>query len=189
MPGNLLLVLDQAYAEYVDPADDDGSLELAASYSNVLVTRTFSKAYGLAGERVGWGTGAPQLIEVLNRLRGPFNINNTAQATALAAMGDQDFVVHSREHNQVERKRFVGKLRGLGNHGLRSLPSEANFVLVLFEGALTAEVAYKGLAEAGYIVRWLPGQGLPHGLRITIGTREQMDAIARVVAELAEAAK
>jgi histidinol-phosphate aminotransferase len=189
LPGDVLLVLDQAYAEYVDPGDDDASLALAAAHANVLVTRTFSKAYGLAGERVGWGTGAPELVEVLNRLRGPFNVNNTAQATALAALGDQHFVAHSRTHNRVERTRFVDKLRALGNHGLRPLPSEANFVLVLFEGSLTAEAAYNGLAEAGTIVRWLPGQGLPHGLRITIGTREQMDAIADVLAALAGAVK
>ena len=186
---DVLLVIDQAYAEYVDPADDDGALELAAAHANVLVMRTFSKAYGLAGERVGWATGAPELVEVLNRLRGPFNVNNTAQASALAALGDQAFVAHSREHNRVERERFVLKLRALGNHGLRPLPSEANFVLVLFEGALTAEAAYNGLAEAGYIMRWLPGQGLPHGLRITIGTREQMDAIADHLAAMVEAAK
>ena len=186
LPGHVLLVLDQAYAEYVDPADDDGSLDLAEAHANVLVTRTFSKAYGLAGERVGWGTGAPALVEVLNRLRGPFNVNNTAQATALAALGDQAFVAHSRAHNRVERERFVEKLRALGNHGLRPLPSEANFVLVLFEGALTAEVAYNGLSEAGTIVRWLPGQGLPQALRITIGTAAQMDAIADVLAALAQ---
>ncbi|GAC1407231.1 MAG: histidinol-phosphate transaminase [Novosphingobium sp.] len=189
LPGDVLLVLDQAYAEYVDPADDDGSLELAAAHGNVLVTRTFSKAYGLAGERVGWGTGAPELVEVINRLRGPFNVNNTAQASALAAVGDQAFVAHSRTHNRVERTRFVERLNALGNHGLRPLPSEANFVLVLFEGALSAEAAYKGLADAGTIVRWLPGQGLPHGLRITIGTREQMDAIADVLAALTGANK
>ena len=189
LPGNVLLVLDQAYAEYVDPADDDGSLDLAAEHANVLVTRTFSKAYGLAGERVGWGTGAAELVEVLNRLRGPFNVNNTAQATALAALGDQAFVAHSRQHNRIERTRFVERLTALGNHGLRPLPSEANFVLVLFEGKLTAEAAYNGLADAGYIVRWLPGQGLPHGLRITIGTRVQMDAIADYLAAMVEATK
>ncbi len=177
LPGDVLLVLDQAYAEYVAPQDDDGSLELAAAHANVLVTRTFSKAYGLAGERVGWATGARALIEILNRLRGPFNLSNSAQATALAALGDQGFVEHSFRENIAIRERFVGAVAALGNHGLRALPSEANFVLVLFSGKLTAEVAYQGLAEAGYITRWLPGQGLPHGLRITIGTSTQMDDI------------
>jgi histidinol-phosphate aminotransferase len=189
LPGDVLLVLDQAYAEYVAPEDDDGSLALAATNGNVFVTRTFSKAYGLAGERVGWGTGAIGLIEVLNRIRGPFNLNNTAQATTVAALGDQAFVERSRRHNQAERARFAGAIEALGNHGIRPVPSEANFVLVLFEGRLTGEAAYNGLAERGYITRWLPGQGLPHGLRITIGTAEQMDAIAAGLREMAEAAR
>jgi histidinol-phosphate aminotransferase len=189
LPGHVLLVLDQAYAEYVAPEDDDGGLDLAARHANVLVTRTFSKAYGLAGERVGWATGAPALIELLNRLRGPFNVNNGAQAVCAAAVGDQNFVARSREHNEAERARFVAAIEALGNHGLRALPSAANFVLVLFEGGLTADAALRGLAEAGYAVRHLPGQGLPHGLRITIGTREQMDEIAATLRALAESAR
>ncbi|MFM5953556.1 MAG: histidinol-phosphate transaminase [Novosphingobium sp.] len=188
LPGPVLLVLDQAYAEYVDPADDDGSLELAASQPNVLVTRTFSKAYGLAGERVGWGTGASPVIEVLNRIRGAFNVSNEAQAMALQALADQDFVAHSRQHNAQARTRFVGALERLGNLGVSVVPSEANFVMVLFEGKLSGEAAYDGLAERGYIVRWLPGQGLGHGLRITVGTAEQMDAIAAAIAEMVGAA-
>jgi histidinol-phosphate aminotransferase len=188
LPAGVLLVIDQAYAEYVAPEDDDGALALAASAANVLVMRTFSKAYGLAGERVGWATGAPALIEVLNRIRGPFNLSNTAQATALAAVADQDFVEHSRRHNTEVRARFVAAVETLGNHGIRAVPSQANFVLLLFEGALTGEAAYNGLAERGYITRWLPGQGLAHGLRITIGTAAQMDAIAEGLREMAEIA-
>jgi histidinol-phosphate aminotransferase len=189
LPGNVLLVLDQAYAEYVAPEDDDGGMALAAEHANVLVTRTFSKAYGLAGERVGWATGAPALIAALNRIRGPFNLNNTAQATTVAAVEDQAFVEMSRHHNTAERTRFVAAIEALGNHGLRAVPSEANFVLLLFEGRLTGEAAYKGLAERGYIARWLPGQDLPHGLRITIGTPEQMDAVAAALRDMAEAAR
>jgi histidinol-phosphate aminotransferase len=188
LPGHVLLVLDQAYSEYVAAEDDDGSFELAANYDNVLVTRTFSKAYGLAGDRVGWGTGAAAVIEIMNRLRGPFNISLTAQAAAVAAIGDQDFVEQSRRHNLEVRSQFVGAINALGNHGLRPLPSEANFVLVLFEGKLTAEAAYKGLADDGYIVRWLPNQGLPQALRITIGKADDMDAIAACLRRLAEAA-
>ncbi len=150
--------------------------------------RTFSKAYGLAGERVGWATGAPALIEVLNRIRGAFNTSNSAQATCLAAVADQAFVEQSRRHNADTRACFVKAIAPLGNRGIRVLPSEANFVLLLFEGALSGETAYKGLADAGYIMRWLPGQGLPHGLRITIGTEAQMNAIAEVLRRLAEAA-
>ncbi len=189
LPADVLLVIDQAYAEYLTPQDDDGALALAEAHANVLVTRTFSKIYGLAGERIGWATGAPALVDTLNRIRGPFNVSNSGQAMALAAVADQDFVVHARTHNRSERERFVAALNALGNHGLRPLPSEANFVLVLFEGKLSAEAAYNGLAERGYIVRWLPNQGLGHGLRITIGTAPQMDDIAAALREMAEAAK
>lgn len=189
LPTDVLLVVDQAYAEYLAPEDDDGALALAAAHGNVLVTRTFSKIYGLAGERIGWATGAPGLIATLNRIRGPFNVSNTGQAMAEAAVADQAFVTRARDHNRAERTRFVAALEALGNHGLRPLPSEANFVMILFGGALTAETAYNGLAERGYIVRWLPGQGLPQTLRITIGTAEQMDDIAAALREMAEAAK
>lgn len=189
LPADVLLVVDQAYGEYVAPQDDDGALALARAHANVLVTRTFSKIYGLAGERIGWATGAPPLVDTLNRIRGPFNVSNTGQAMGLAAVQDQAFVTHAREHNRTERARFVAALDALGNHGLRPLPSEANFVLILFEGALSAEAAYAGLAEAGYIVRWLPGQGLPQALRITIGTAAQMDDIAHALRAMAEAAK
>ena len=189
LPGEVLLVLDQAYAEYVAPEEDDGSLELAAEHENVLVTRTFSKAYGLAAERVGWATGAPHLIAALNRLRGPFNVSTRAQAAAEAALADQEFVRSSREHNGAERARFVAAIGALGNHGLAAVPSEANFVLVLFKGALTAGAAHDALAERGYAVRWLPGQGLPHALRITIGTAPQMDDVAAALRDMAEAAR
>jgi histidinol-phosphate aminotransferase len=189
LPSDVLLVLDQAYGEYVAPEDDDGSLALAAAHDNVLVTRTFSKIFGLAGERIGWATGAPGIVATLNRSRGPFNVSATGQAMALAAMADEAFVEASRVHNRNERARFVEKLEALGNHGLRALPSQANFVLVLFEGALTAETAFDGLADRGYIVRWLPGQGLPQALRITIGKPEDMDVIAEVLRDMAEAAQ
>jgi histidinol-phosphate aminotransferase len=153
------------------------------------VTHTFSKIYGLAGERIGWGTGAPQIVDALNRIRGPFNLTTTAQAAAQAALGDQAFVAASRQHNAVERARFEAVIEALGNHGLRAVPSEANFVLVLFEGALTAEAALNAIGEAGFAVRHLPGQGLPQALRITIGTAEQMDAIAQVLRTMAQVAR
>lgn len=186
LPRDVVLVDDQAYAEYLD--EDDGGMALAAAHDNVLVTRTFSKIHGLAGERIGWATGAPGLIDTLNRIRGPFNVTATAQAAAIAAIGDRAFVQHSREHNARELTRFAARVESLGNHGLRPLPSKANFLLVLFEGALTAEAAQEGLAKIGYATRWLPGQGLPQGLRITIGVREQMDEIADELARLAQSA-
>jgi len=186
LPSDVLLVIDQAYGEYLAPEHDDGALALAEAHENVLVTRTFSKIYGLAGERIGWATGAPRLIDTLNRIRGPFNVTSSGQAAALAALDDQSFVERSRLHNAEELARFAKAVDALGNHGLRAVPSRANFLLVLFEGALTAAAARDLLAEAGYAVRHLPGQGLGQALRITIGTAGQMDDIAAILRRSAE---
>lgn len=186
LPRDVLLVVDQAYAEYLDSGEDDGGFDLAAAHDNVLVTRTFSKAFGLAGERVGWATGAPHLIDALNRLRGAFNVSASGQRAAIAALGDMEFVATSRDSNSGVRAEFEAAIAALGNHGLRAVPSKANFVLVLFEGALSAEAALGALADGGYAVRHLPGQGLGHALRITIGTAEQMDAIAALLRKAAE---
>ena len=155
----------------------------------MLVTRTFSKIHGLAGERIGWATGAPALIDALNRIRGPFNVTNSGQAAALAALADDEFVVRSRSENAASRARFTDAMERLGNHGVRPVPSKGNFVLVLFEGALTAEAAMAAIAEAGYAVRHLPSQGLGQGLRITIGTREDMDRVAEAIRLAAERAR
>lgn len=189
LPAHVLLVLDQAYAEYLAPEMDDGGMTLAAGAENVLVTRTFSKIYGLAGERIGWATGAPQLIDALNRIRGPFNVTVSGQKAAEAALADRAFVQASRDHNAAERMRFVSEIEALGNHGLTAVPSEANFVLVLFEGALSAQTAHEGLAQRGYAVRHLPGQGLPQALRITIGTAPQMDEVGKALREMTESAR
>jgi len=177
LPSQVLLVVDEAYAEYVDPAHQHAAFDLAAAHDNVLVTRTFSKAYGLASERVGWATGAPELIDLINRLRGAFNVSTSGQKAAIAALGDQDFVAASRAHNAAERARFCDAIAALGNHGLTASPSEANFVLVHFGGDVTAPAALATLADAGYAVRHLPGQGLPDALRITIGTADAMTGV------------
>ncbi|MDB5687702.1 MAG: histidinol-phosphate transaminase [Rhizorhabdus sp.] len=187
-PADCLLVIDQAYAEYLEPADDDGAMELAKSASNVLVTRTFSKIFGLAAERIGWGYGPAHVIDALHKIRAPFNVTTAGQLAAIAALGDADFVAASRAHNLKWRAWFEKEIASLGNKGLRAVPSKANFSLVLFDGPLTAEAAYHGLMDAGYIVRWLPGQGLPHALRITIGTEPEITGLAAALRALADAA-
>lgn len=174
---HVLLVVDEAYGEYVDPALQHAAFELAAAHENVLVSRTFSKAYGLASERVGWVTGAAHLIDLINRMRGAFNVSVSGQKAALAALGDQAFVAASREHNAAERARLAGAIAMLGNHGLAASPSEANFLLVHFEGEVTAAAALEALSDAGYAVRHLPGQGLPGALRITIGKSDDMTRV------------
>lgn len=181
LPSHVLLVLDQAYAEYVEPEDDDCGLRLAEAHENVFVTRTFSKIHGLAAERIGWGYGSAAVIDAMHRIRAPFNVTTAGQMAAIAAVGDTDFVERSRAHNRQWREWLAGEVAALGNAGLRAVPSETNFLLVLFEGPVSAETAYKGLMDAGYITRWLPGQGLANGLRITIGTEEQMRGLAEAL--------
>lgn len=181
LPANVLLVIDEAYGEYVDPAFQSDAFTLAAAQENVLVSRTFSKAYGLAAERVGWVTGSAHLIDLVNRLRGAFNVSVSGQKAALAALDDQAFVAASREHNTRERARLADAIAGLGNHGISASPSEANFLLVHFDGAVSAAAALEALSDAGYAVRHLPSQGLPNALRITIGTSE---AVSDVIATL-----
>ncbi|WP_022682419.1 histidinol-phosphate transaminase [Sphingobium bisphenolivorans] len=185
---DILFVLDQAYAEYLEADEDDGGLELAKTAANVLVTRTFSKIYGLAAERIGWGYASAEVIDVLHRIRAPFNVTTAGQAAAIAAVKDQAWVEASRTHNRKWREWLAGEVAALSNHGLRVVPSKANFLLILFDGKLDAETAMKGLWDEGFATRWLPGQGLPNGLRITIGTEEQVRKVAAKLRAMAEVA-
>ncbi len=186
VPSDCLLVIDQAYAEYLGPDEDDGALDLARIAPNVLITRTFSKIYGLAAERIGWGYGPAHVIEALHKIRAPFNVTSGGQAAAIAALADEPFVAASRAHNERLLRWFEGEIAALGNAGLRAIPSKANFSLILFEGHVTAEMAYKALMDEGYITRWLPGQGLAHGLRITIGAEHEMQAVVAILRKLVE---
>jgi histidinol-phosphate aminotransferase len=185
---DILFVLDQAYAEYLEVEEDDGGLALARDASNILITRTFSKIHGLAAERIGWGYASAEIIDALHRIRAPFNVTTAGQAAATAAIGDDSWMAASRAHNARWRTWLANEIASLSNHGLRAVPSKANFLLVLFEGRLTAEAAMKGLMAEGYATRWLPGQGLPNALRITIGTEEQTRAVASALRAMAEAA-
>ncbi|SDY73910.1 histidinol phosphate aminotransferase apoenzyme [Jannaschia faecimaris] len=164
LPDGCLLVLDGAYAEYVP--DFDGGLGLATTRDNVFVTRTFSKMYGLGGLRVGWGYGPQAIIDVLNRLRGPFNLSNVALAAAEAAMRDRDFAALSLADNTEQRARLRA---GLADLGLPSDPSEANFVLARFADADEARACDTFLKSMGVIVRHPANYGLPHCLRMTVG--------------------
>ncbi len=188
LPADCVLVLDQAYGEYLD---DDGpaAFNLARQHSNVLITRTFSKIFGLAAERIGWCYGQPGLIATMNRIRAPFNVTAAGQAAAIAALGDTDFVAQSRAHNAQWRAWMAAEFAALSNHGLKVIPSWANFLMVMFEGVVTAEAAYNGLMDAGYIVRWLPGQGLGNGLRITIGSEDESRGLMTALRAILESHK
>ncbi|MFO6464674.1 histidinol-phosphate transaminase [Jannaschia sp. KMU-145] len=170
LPEGCLLVLDGAYAEF---AEEDG-LGLAQRRDNVFVTRTFSKMYGLGGMRVGWGFGARAVIDVLNRIRGPFNLSNVALAAAEAAMRDRAFVDACRADNAAQRGRLVAGLRDLG---LGCDESHANFVLARFADRDAAEACDAALKASGVIVRHPVGYGLGDCLRITVGDAAGVDRV------------
>jgi len=185
LPPNCVLVLDGAYAEFVDdPAYGDG-IELARGADNVVVTHTFSKIHGLAALRVGWAYAPAEMIGALERVRPPFNVNLPAQFAAAAALGDEDFQQRSQELVWRWRPWLTQQIGGLG---LEVLPSQGNFVLVGFpsEGERTAQAAENFLAGRGILVRGLTNYRLPDHLRITIGlekhNRAVVDALAAFVA-------
>jgi len=178
VPENVLILLDGAYAEYVDREDYDDGLSWAGSHSNVVVTHTFSKIYGLAGLRVGWGYGPAPIIEILNRLRTPFNVNGPALAAAAAAVEDQEHVRRTRQHTS----RWQIRLReALGNLGVHVVPSVTNFYLLDFSAipAKSAMGAGRFLEQNGIIPR--PG-GNDRFLRITVGTDAENQAVIETLA-------
>lgn len=185
---DVLLVVDQAYAEYLDAADPDGGLALATTAPNVVATRTFSKIYGLGGLRVGWATGPADVVAELNRVRTPFPISVPALAAAEAALDDQAFVDDCRRRNAAQRALLSDAIARHGNKGLFAVPSQANFVLMTCpeDGPLAASAMHQALMRHGFVTRWLPGQGLPHAVRISVGTEEEtagvIDALNAIVA-------
>ena len=179
LPGNVILVLDGAYAEFVDDPEYTDGIELAREASNVVVSRTFSKIHGLAALRVGWAYAPEAVAGAMDRIRAPFNLNLPGQAAAVASLGDDDFA--ARSVDLVRRNRDV-LARGVERLGLEAAPSQGNFVLVRFpDPARTADAAELFLAGRGLLVRGLKGYGLPDSLRITVGRDAEME---RVLAEL-----
>jgi len=178
IPSGALLVIDGAYAEYVDGYD--GGAGLATARDNVVMTRTFSKLYGLGGLRIGWGYGPRAVIDVLNRVRGPFNLSQTQLDAAAAAVRDTAYADHCRAENGRLRDRLAHDLAALG---IPSDTSQGNFVLARMADAATAEACDLHLQSRGLIVRRVSSYGLPHCLRITVGDD---DACARVAAAMAE---
>ena len=187
---DIVFVYDAAYAEYIDDPAYETGFELARDHANVIVTRTFSKIYGLAAERIGWGYGAPGIIDAVNRIRGPFNVPSAGGAGALAAIADQDWIAKCRSHNAQWRTWLAGEVASMGNAGLRAIPSAGNFIMIEFpeSGPVTAEGANTALMAAGYLVRWLPGQGLGRCLRISIGTEAETRGVAAALRAYVEGA-
>ncbi|MBL8551488.1 MAG: histidinol-phosphate transaminase [Hyphomonadaceae bacterium] len=184
LPDNVMLVIDAAYAEYVNRNDYSAGIELAGEAENVVMTRTFSKIHGLAAMRVGWMYGPASVVDALNRVRLPFNVATPAQAAAAAAIADGAFMEMSARHNEKELERVSGAIAAMG---FEVIPSVGNFVLAAFpiEKGRTAGDADKHLRSRGIIVRGVAAYGLPDALRISIGSEAQNDAFLKALGEFA----
>ncbi|WP_395005328.1 histidinol-phosphate transaminase [Cypionkella sp.] len=178
LPPQAILVLDGAYAEYVEGFD--AGLSLIEARENVVMTRTFSKIYGLGGLRIGWGYGPKHIVDVLNRIRGPFNLSNTQLETAEVAVRDQDYVTRCRADNARMRHWLA---EALAEHGVPSDTSLANFILARFASAEEAEACDIFLQSQGLLVRRVASYKLPHCLRITIGDESACRRIAHAIGQ------
>jgi histidinol-phosphate aminotransferase len=183
LPPDVLLVVDAAYAEYVRRNDYEAGIELVATSENVVMCRTFSKIYGLAALRLGWLYGPAHIVDALNRIRGPFNVNAPAIAAGIAAIEDIAHVEMAREHNS----RWLAWLSDeIGRLGLEVTPSAANFVLIHFpdQKGRTAKDADAYLTARGLILRQVGGYKLPNALRMTVGSEEANRLVVKALAEL-----
>lgn len=181
LPDQALLVLDGAYAEYVEGYD--GGAALVDARDNVVMTRTFSKIYGLGGLRVGWGYGPAHVIDVLNRVRGPFNVSNAALAAAEAAVRDVAYVDHCRSENARWRNWMADAMAEMG---VPSDVSLANFILARFSSQEEAEACDGYLQTQGLLVRRVAGYKLPTGLRITVGDESGCRRVVHAVRQFKE---
>ena len=188
LPENVVLVLDGAYAEYVRRNDYEAGLELVATTANTVMTRTFSKIHGLAALRLGWAYCPEDIADVLNRIRGPFNVSAPAIAAGAAAISDQAHMEAAIAHNDRWLTWLMEEISALG---LKVTPSVANFLLIHFDGiaGLTAADVDEALKARGIILRRVAGYGLPNALRMTVGTdaenRAVVDALKEITARTA----
>jgi histidinol-phosphate aminotransferase len=178
VPDRVLVVLDEAYIEYLDQPVN--SIAWLQDYDNLIITRTFSKAYGLAGLRVGYALSHPEVADLLNRIRQPFNVNSLALAAAVAALGDDDYLARTREVNQAGMKQLLTGIEALG---FDAIPSKGNFITINVHA--NAGEVYEDLLQEGVIVRPVANYGLPQHLRVSIGLESEnqrfLDALATVM--------
>ena len=184
LPDHVLLVIDGAYAEYVEGYD--GGASLVEARPNVVMTRTFSKLYGLGGLRVGWAYGPDHVIAVLSRVRGPFNVSSAALAAAEAAVRDIAWADKCREMNARWRSWLA---EALGEHGVPSDISHGNFILARFASQAEAEACDEHLQSQGLIVRRVAGYNLPNALRITVGDESSCRRVAHAVGQFMATAR
>jgi histidinol-phosphate aminotransferase len=183
LPDTTLVVVDEAYFEYVDAPDYPNTSAWLAELPNLIVTRTFAKVHGLAALRVGYGLSHPDVAELMNRVRQPFNVDAPAQACAIAALADQEHVARSVAHNRVEMVRVTDGLAGLG---LSWIPSVCNFVTV--DLGHPAASVNEALLREGVICRPVANYGLPNHLRISIGLADENHRMLAVLERVLERA-
>jgi len=180
LPPEILLVIDSAYAEYVTRDDYNPGERLVDATNNTIMTRTFSKMFGLGGIRIGWCYGPPAVIDVLNRIRGTFNVSVAAQAAGVAALQEKGWVEKGREHNAIWRPKLAA---GIEAAGIKVWPGEGNFVLADFGTVDHADAADMFMRRRGLITRRVGAYGLPHCLRITVGTAEECGMVIDAVSD------
>jgi histidinol-phosphate aminotransferase len=182
LPANVVLAIDAAYAEFVNRNDYEPGVKLVDAAENVVMLRTFSKIFALAGLRLGWGYFPPAIADVLNRIRGPFNVGAAALAAGVAALNDTEALEKARVHNDRWQPWLNERLAALG---LNPTPSVGNFVLPHFveSGKHTAAAAFAFLQSRGILTRKMNGYGLPNHIRITVGTAEENEKVAATLAE------
>jgi histidinol-phosphate aminotransferase len=179
VPEHVLVVLDEAYCDYVDRPNYSRSIEIVRRGRNLLVLRTFSKSYGLAGLRIGYGIGPANFLNEMNKIRGPFNTSGVAQAAALAALDDSEHVRRSVESNRAGLAQLEACLMKLG---IKPVPSVANFILINFDS--DADPVAAELLKRGVIVRPMCWMGFPHAIRVSVGTNAENEKFLQVLAEL-----
>jgi histidinol-phosphate aminotransferase len=186
LPPEVLLVIDSAYAEYITRDDYNAGERLVDATDNTVMTRTFSKVFGLGGIRLGWCYGPPGVIDVLNRIRGSFNVSVAAQAAGLAALQEKGWVEKGCAHNAEWRPRLAD---GIEAAGIKVWPGEGNFVLADFGASEVANAADLFLRQRGLIVRRVGAYGLPQCLRITVGTAEECNMIIEALSDFTKQAR
>ncbi|MGA2043862.1 MAG: histidinol-phosphate transaminase [Roseiarcus sp.] len=179
LPGDVLLVLDAAYAEYVTRNDYASGIEMVATSNNVVMTRTFSKIHGLASLRLGWAYAPADVIDAVNRIRGPFNVNGAAIEAGVAALADVAHVERAVAHNERWLRWLTERI---GDLGVGVTPSVGNFLLLRFPGEGRARAADAWLSERGFVLRAVAAYGLPDCLRMTIGTAEANEGVVAALA-------
>lgn len=181
-PKNVLIVLDNAYEEFVDEADYPNTIELVNQHENVVMTRTFSKIYGLASLRIGWSYSSKYIAEILNKVRGPFNVGGPAQSAAVVALEDEEFFNLSKNHNKKWLKIFFEKLAKSAS--IKAHPSVANFILLDFGSVSNCQKANQTLLAEGIIFREMSAYGLPQCLRATIGTDAENEKVLEILTKI-----